>query len=126
MVATQCSTNSLLGAPAFVAFAAPGVLLWLQFDQRCVGHLRPRGQLAVVNVAGCLAAIALGYAVSLNCSSPGPERLDGTTVRSIGSCAAITADAAHRRRWIVVLVAHAFAVFGFLCIVTTPARGQAD
>ncbi|MBT8332393.1 MAG: sodium:proline symporter, partial [Deltaproteobacteria bacterium] len=27
-MATQCSTNSLLGAPAFVAFAAGGGLIW--------------------------------------------------------------------------------------------------
>lgn len=31
-VATQCSTNSLLGAPAFVAFAAGGGLVWLQYE----------------------------------------------------------------------------------------------
>jgi SSS family solute:Na+ symporter len=31
-MATQCSTNSLLGAPAFVAFAAGGGLNWLQFE----------------------------------------------------------------------------------------------
>ena len=31
-VATQCSTNSLLGAPAFVAFAAGGGILWLQYE----------------------------------------------------------------------------------------------
>ncbi|MGD9058119.1 MAG: hypothetical protein PVF38_18375, partial [Desulfobacterales bacterium] len=31
-MATQCSTNSLLGAPAFVAFAAGGGLIWLQFE----------------------------------------------------------------------------------------------
>ncbi len=31
-MATQCSTNSLLGAPAFVAFAAGGGLLWLQYE----------------------------------------------------------------------------------------------
>ena len=31
-LATQCSTNSLLGAPAFVAFAAGGGLLWLQYE----------------------------------------------------------------------------------------------
>jgi uncharacterized sodium:solute symporter family permease YidK len=28
-MATQCSTNSLLGAPAFVAFATGGGILWL-------------------------------------------------------------------------------------------------
>lgn len=32
IVATQCSTNSLLGAPAFVGFAAAGGLLWLQYE----------------------------------------------------------------------------------------------
>ncbi len=31
-LATQCSTNSLLGAPAFVAFAAGGGLIWLQYE----------------------------------------------------------------------------------------------
>ncbi|MEM7217224.1 MAG: sodium:solute symporter [Pseudomonadota bacterium] len=31
-IATQCSTNSLLGAPAFVGFAASGGLLWLQYE----------------------------------------------------------------------------------------------
>ena len=31
-MATQCSTNSLLGAPAFVAFAAGGGILWLQYE----------------------------------------------------------------------------------------------
>ena len=31
-MATQCSTNSLLGAPAFVAFAAGGGFLWLQYE----------------------------------------------------------------------------------------------
>ncbi|MEZ4873426.1 MAG: sodium:solute symporter [Bdellovibrionales bacterium] len=31
-MATQCSTNSLLGAPAFVAFSAGGGLLWLQYE----------------------------------------------------------------------------------------------
>ena len=32
ILATQCSTNSLLGAPAFVGFAAGGGLLWLQYE----------------------------------------------------------------------------------------------
>ncbi len=32
VMATQCSTNSILGAPAFVAFAAGGGLLWLQYE----------------------------------------------------------------------------------------------
>lgn len=31
-MATQCSTNSLLGAPAFVAFAVGGGLVWLQYE----------------------------------------------------------------------------------------------
>ena len=31
-VATQCSTNSLLGAPAFVSFSAGGGMLWLQYE----------------------------------------------------------------------------------------------
>lgn len=31
-MATQCSTNSLLGAPAFVGFAIGGGLLWLQYE----------------------------------------------------------------------------------------------
>ncbi len=31
-MATQCSTNSLLGAPAFVAFSAAGGLIWLQYE----------------------------------------------------------------------------------------------
>lgn len=31
-IATQCSTNSLLGAPAFVGFAMGGGLLWLQYE----------------------------------------------------------------------------------------------
>ena len=32
ILATQCSTNSILGAPAFVAFAAGGGLIWLQYE----------------------------------------------------------------------------------------------
>ncbi|WP_439107324.1 sodium:solute symporter family transporter [Congregibacter sp.] len=32
ILATQCSTNSLLGAPAFVGFAAGGGMLWLQYE----------------------------------------------------------------------------------------------
>jgi len=32
IMATQCSTNSILGAPAFVAFAAGGGLMWLQYE----------------------------------------------------------------------------------------------
>ena len=31
-MATQCSTNSILGAPAFVAFSLGGGLLWLQYE----------------------------------------------------------------------------------------------
>lgn len=31
-MATQCSTNSLLGAPAFVAFSSGGGLIWLQYE----------------------------------------------------------------------------------------------
>ena len=31
-LATQCSSNSLLGAPAFVGFAAGGGLVWLQYE----------------------------------------------------------------------------------------------
>ena len=31
-MATQCSTNSLLGAPAFVAFTAGGGMIWLQYE----------------------------------------------------------------------------------------------
>ncbi len=31
-IATQCSTNSLLGAPAFVGFSSGGGLLWLQYE----------------------------------------------------------------------------------------------
>ena len=31
-MATQCSTNSILGAPAFVAFVAGGGLIWLQYE----------------------------------------------------------------------------------------------
>jgi SSS family solute:Na+ symporter len=31
-MATQCSTNSLLGAPAFVAFASGGGIIWLQYE----------------------------------------------------------------------------------------------
>jgi Na+/pantothenate symporter len=31
-MATQCSTNSLLGATAFVAFAAGGGMIWLQYE----------------------------------------------------------------------------------------------
>ena len=31
-MATQCSTNSLLGAPAFVAFSIGGGLIWLQYE----------------------------------------------------------------------------------------------
>ena len=32
VLATQCSTNSILGAPAFVAFAVGGGLVWLQYE----------------------------------------------------------------------------------------------
>ena len=32
VMATQCSTNSILGAPAFVAFSAAGGLIWLQYE----------------------------------------------------------------------------------------------
>ncbi len=32
IIATQCSTNSLLGAPAFVGFVAGGGMLWLQYE----------------------------------------------------------------------------------------------
>ena len=32
IMATQCSTNSILGAPAFVAFAEGGGLVWLQYE----------------------------------------------------------------------------------------------
>jgi len=32
IMATQCSTNSILGAPAFVAFAIGGGLVWLQYE----------------------------------------------------------------------------------------------
>lgn len=32
VLATQCSTNSILGAPAFVAFASGGGLVWLQYE----------------------------------------------------------------------------------------------
>ena len=31
-MATQCSTSSILGAPAFVAFAVEGGLVWLQYE----------------------------------------------------------------------------------------------
>ncbi|MEM6937481.1 MAG: sodium:solute symporter [Pseudomonadota bacterium] len=31
-IATQCSTNSLLGAPAFVGFTVGGGLVWLQYE----------------------------------------------------------------------------------------------
>jgi SSS family solute:Na+ symporter len=32
VIATQCSTNSLLGAPAFVAFSPGGGMQWLQYE----------------------------------------------------------------------------------------------
>ena len=32
VMATQCSTNSILGAPAFVAFTLGGGLVWLQYE----------------------------------------------------------------------------------------------
>jgi SSS family transporter len=32
IIATQCSTNSLLGAPAFVGFAPGGGMIWLQYE----------------------------------------------------------------------------------------------
>ncbi len=32
VIATQCSTSSILGAPAFVAFTAGGGLVWLQYE----------------------------------------------------------------------------------------------
>lgn len=31
-MATQCSTNSILGAPAFVAFSVGGGMIWLQYE----------------------------------------------------------------------------------------------
>ena len=31
-LATQCSTNSLLGAPAFVGFTVGGGMVWLQYE----------------------------------------------------------------------------------------------
>ncbi len=31
-IATQCSTNSLLGAPAFVGFVTGGGMIWLQYE----------------------------------------------------------------------------------------------
>ena len=31
-IATQCSTNSLLGAPAFVGFTVGGGMVWLQYE----------------------------------------------------------------------------------------------
>jgi SSS family solute:Na+ symporter len=32
VLATQCSTNSILGAPAFIAFSVGGGLVWLQYE----------------------------------------------------------------------------------------------
>jgi SSS family solute:Na+ symporter len=32
IIATQCSTNSLLGAPAFVGFVLAGGMIWLQYE----------------------------------------------------------------------------------------------
>ena len=32
IMATQCSTNSILGAPAFIAFSIGGGLVWLQYE----------------------------------------------------------------------------------------------
>ena len=32
VLATQCSTNSILGAPAFVGFVTGGGLVWLQYE----------------------------------------------------------------------------------------------
>ena len=32
VMATQCSTNSILGAPVFVAFVVGGGLVWLQYE----------------------------------------------------------------------------------------------
>jgi SSS family solute:Na+ symporter len=32
MLATQCSTNSILGAPAFIAFSLGGGLIWMQYE----------------------------------------------------------------------------------------------
>jgi SSS family solute:Na+ symporter len=32
IIATQCSTNSLLGAPAFVGFVSGGGMIWLQYE----------------------------------------------------------------------------------------------
>ena len=32
VIATQCSTNSIIGAPAFIAFASGGGLVWLQYE----------------------------------------------------------------------------------------------
>lgn len=56
-IATQCSTNSLLGAPAFVGFAVGGGLLWLQYELAVplamlalfwvLGPIRARGHVSV-------------------------------------------------------------------------------
>jgi SSS family transporter len=56
-IATQCSTNSLLGAPAFVGFAVGGGMLWLQYELAVplamlalfwvLGPIRARGHVSV-------------------------------------------------------------------------------
>ena len=56
-IATQCSTNSLLGAPAFVGFVAGGGMLWLQYElavplamlalMYLLGPIRANGHLSI-------------------------------------------------------------------------------
>ena len=58
-VATQCSTNSLLGAPAFVGFAVGGGLIWLQYELAVpLAMLLLVGLLARVRKAGHVSVYA--------------------------------------------------------------------
>jgi len=59
ILATQCSTNSLMGAPAFVI--AVGGLLWLQYELAvpsfCL-HVLPHGAIGLIMVAMFAAAMS--------------------------------------------------------------------
>ena len=86
-MATQCSTNSLPGAPAFVAFAAGSGILWLW-------RYAPNISWLWWNVIGFLVAYAAGYVISLIFPAPPAARLSGTLYRRDETQRAIP-----RRNW---------------------------
>ena len=58
-IATQCSTNSLLGAPAFVGFVAGGGMLWLQYEIAVpLAMLALMGLFAPIRASGHLSVYA--------------------------------------------------------------------